>query len=243
LQSLLEPGESLQEIIYLGLSSPDLDISRYYVLRHFADDASNAEITHHTASEMICPACGNKYQDAYFVPAIRPERLPASPKVMSFYGKLKMFCREPFLEKYETAGLTGFSFEDWETCDKHRVPLYLIRVPQHKWQDRTGVCDTCEMKTNVTTPEGLFNCHEQFQYDIQHIRTYRWDAFVLSRRAIDFFSRYSSMMKTILNPPPSISPIIPGYREDEIWPEPRVFAYGEVPLHMLRSSWESKKQI
>jgi len=246
IRDLLKSGESIQEfvsrIVLCSKSDQDLLANNWYIVRNFADDASNAEITHHTNSEIICPACGNKFQNAYFVPAIRPEKLPASPKLMSFYGPMKLFCREPFIEKYHKSGLTGFSFEHWEICDKHKVPLYLVRVQQHQWQDQTGVCDRCQMKTNVTTPVGLFNIHEQFKYDIQHVRTYRSDAFVISRRAVEFFRQNSRYMRTVLMPPSVAYPILPGYLEDVAWPEPKLFAHGDIPLHMLRSSWERSSE-
>lgn len=242
-QKRMRANEFMQELIYdISSTEGDLIEADWYIVRNFADDASNAEITHHTDSEMICPACGNDFQNAYFVPAIRPEKLPGSPKLMSFYGPMKLFCRQPFLEMYHKSGLTGFSFEDWEICDKHKVPLHLIRVQQHQWQDRTGVCDRCQMKTNVTTPVGLFNVHEQFKYDIQHVRTYRSDAFVISRRGVQFLSRVCRMMKGAAEPPYYLFPVIPGYLEDIISPEPKLFAQGDIPLHMLRSSWERSSE-
>ena len=230
----------VQERILPNAIKYDQSNHEWFILFKFADDASRAEITHHTDSEITCKTCGNKQQNPRFVPAIKPSKLPVRPKLMSFYAPLKIFCRPKFIKQYEKAGLTGLTFIEWNEKDKHGQPLTLIKVTRHQWQDRAGVCDACEMKTNVTNTCGFFNTHDQFQYDIQYVNTYEVQTFVLSRKAIEFFRGTTEFTKIVLEDTPSIYPIIPGYLEDIVWPEPKLFAHGKIPLHMLRSSWEKK---
>lgn len=244
LRSVLPPesGGVTERVVPSNIDPAVIDKVDWFLVVRFADDASNGEITHHTDSIITCPICGNQYQDPRFVPALRAARLPARPKLMTFYGFHKLFCRPKFIDLYKNSGLTGLTFVDWGETDKHKVPLSLIYVKQHKWQDRTGVCDKCEMKTNATSRCGLFNVHEKFQYDIQYLSTFDegGEIFVLSRAAMKFFEKYSGYMKCVLEEPVAITPIIPGYLEDLVWPEPRLFANGEKPVSMLRSSWEKK---
>jgi len=240
LEKKLPTNAYIQEnIIPEGIRFDKSD-QEWFITFSFADDASNAEITHHTDSEITCKTCGNKQQNSNFVPAIKPSKLPARPKLMTFYAPLKLFCRPKFIKRYEQSGLTGLTFIDWDEKDKHGQPLTLIKVERHQWQDRTGVCDVCEMKTNVTTAYGLFNTHEKFKYDIQYVNTYDSQDFVLSRKAVEFFLEVTDFMEGIYRFPETLIPIMPGYLEDIVWPEPKLFAHGEIPLHMLRSSWEKK---
>jgi hypothetical protein len=210
----------------------------WFLLSRFADDASNAEVGDHRTSRIVCSACGNTYQDPGYVPVIDPVPLRAKPILMTFYAPLKMFCRPKFIPRYERSGLTGLSFSDWGQHDRHGQPLTRVTVQRHQWQERTGVCDECQMKTNVTSSWGLFSMKEVFKYDIQYLCSYKDECFVLSRRALKFFGEVTSFTKSLLSDPDGLVPVLPGYREDVVWPEPKLFGHGDIPVHMLRSSWE-----
>lgn len=231
-------------------SIEEMETAAWFMVYGFADigDITNAEITHHTDSIMECPNCGNRYQNPRFVPAIRPKKLPSRPILMTFYGPHKIFCRPKFIELYKQSGLTGISFIEWDEKDKKGLPLSLIHVEPHKWQDRAGVCSTCEMKTNATNSIGLFNMREHFKYDLQYIHVFdekggdMGTSFILSQTAVDFLLTVSGQMQTILEPPlTTITPIMPGYMEDVVWPEPRMCTSDKPPQYMLRSSWERKQ--
>lgn len=244
LERALPPKGFLKELIFPSFASrEEVATVDWFLVRSFADDASRAEKTHHTDSFISCPACGNQYQDPDFDLKVSPAKFPVTPKLMTFYGSLKLFCRPKFINRYEQSGLTGMTFRDWGVKDRHGIPLSRIGVELHRWQDRAGVCDACEMKTNLTTDVGCFNTHEQFKYDIQYLRTPLGfssdptEIFVLSRRAVDFFVEVSSYMQTVMEEPTSVVPIMPGHLEDIVWPEPRLFAHGEKPTRMLRASW------
>ncbi len=210
--------------------------SRHYICYRFANIVANAEITHHTDSEVVCQACGNYHQDQDFIPKINLAKLQSKPILMDFYGTLKVFCRPRFIENYKQSGLTGLSFADWGISDKKGLPLAQVRPQKHIWQDRTGVCDECEMKTNITSILGVFNTHEIFKYDFQYVSVNdrEGEGFILSKRALEFCAKFTrDSVDDYLT-----YPVIPGYMEDKIWPEPKMFTNGEAPLFMLRRSWE-----
>lgn len=221
----------------------------YFMLGHLADDFSDAEKGHHSDSWRTCAACGNKYQDPEYVPKAKGSRLRPRP-LGSFYGPLKLFCTPKFINMYNEAGFTGLTFSRWGRVTDYRAknPLYLIHVEQHEWQDQDGVCSTCGMKTNVTSAMGCFNVHDRFLYDFQYLRVFcassdPREEFVLSRRALNLLVKIDETVGSYWKEPTTlITPILPSYMDDLIWPEPRLCTPDRPPLYMLRANWERASQ-
>lgn len=208
----------------------DSDSEEFFVFDVIGDDASNAEKTHHADSTRKCEQCGNEYQDPAFVPVFDDRRIPKKSILVSFYGDLKILCRPSFVDLYAESGLTGLSFQRAE-ASRDANPLHHVAVAQHSWIDKAGVCDTCGMKTNVMAP-AFFNLDETYRYDIQYVLLYDTCQFVLSSKAIRFLDQHTEIGQSMEF---AAAPIKPGYRQDTIYPEDRLFRAGTWPTKVLKT--------
>lgn len=226
---------------------PDVLDREWNYLLSLGEPVGGAEVSKHEHGVERCRRCGQLYDSNDVVPEINVKLLRnRSAKLMHFYHVHKVFCRPSFVEAWEKASLTGLSFEPWGVKDRQGRPLSLVRTAKHDWQDRTGVCEMCGMKTNVTTVDACFNVNEQFKYDFQFLRTFNGTAFVISQAAFEFMETVEPITNVWDEDSAlGIYPIVPGMHEELIRPEPKLFMYPEVPMRMIRlpsgssSGWAS----
>lgn len=187
---------------------------------------------------VTCPQCGNPTFDCNFFYSRSNWKAPRKA-IFNVGDEFLPICTSEFIEKYEQQKFTGLTF----------IPIddvyYRVSVAEHQWQERSGVCTHCNMKTNVI-PCAFFNLKEEYLYDFQFIRvnthSYRavLPSFIFSRRAYKFL--IENYHKPELKPNSSLpwtyitQPVIPGYMSDLVYPKPRMYYNGSYPMDIYVNS-------
>ena len=191
----------------------------------------------HNGRKIKCSDCGNWSLNPDFQTQFNPKTLWKKTPVYSLNSANFYLTRHSFIREFERQGFTGVTFKLF-TEEYSRM-----EIVQHEWNDRSGVCRTCGMKTNVIR-EAYFNLPEKYLYDFQrlqyNINAIDWagdsgmydQRIVMSSRSANFLHKYS---KILCNPAEGI-PILPGYLSDIIWPEDRMFTDGDYPDSVLRKT-------
>ena len=174
----------------------------------------------------VCPACGNKPINAELPEDFLFSKLPKKKSLFYFYPPHLHFARQKFIDSYEASGLTGLSFE--QVGDD----LFYINVALHRWNDRTGVCEQCEMKTNVIG-NSYFNLPEQYLYDIQRVEVNTCNGYSVLDSPYYVFSRNAaSFLKQDIRG--CSIPILPNHLSDLVWPTSQMFTNGTYPTTVYR---------
>jgi len=174
---------------------------------------------------VCCHGCGNPRENVGR--RVRLKRKLVGKQHLLSLPSTRLICGDVFRHSCLDAGLTGLTFEPL-AAGATRSAWYWVEVVQHKWQDESGVCPHCGMKTNVRSP-AYFNLPEQYQHDFQRVLLFDEFNLVLSSRAVEFMSSLGlTSLKNVY------VPILPGFHADIIAPEDRVFRNGDYPTRVLR---------
>lgn len=222
------------EIVTLSDFMDEYGSASHFMFPYIGDDASgcddcdSAEVGYHVDSLVKCPDCGNEHQSLAYPLRVRGRRLPKSKELFTFYGELSVFCRESFVQKASDCGLTGLEFPQIPLERTEGTPLFRVKPHLHRWQDRSGVCEGCGMKTNVRGVQ-MFNLPEEYGFDVQVARLFDGHLYVLSRKALECISGacHITFEKTCFGP------IRPGYMAGLLRPEDKVFRFGEAPTRVV----------
>ena len=174
--------------------------------------------------DSYCPECGNRPYCTDIPDDFKFKRLPKKQSLFSFYPPPLYFAREKFIKAYERAGLTGLTFESMPE------DLFLVKVVKHRWNDRVGVCDKCEMKTNVVSDD-FFNLPENYLYDIQRVEVNCGSGAGLVPHCVVTPKAFKFLKLGIWS---CFSPVMPYHLSDLVWPAPRMFTNGTYPITVYR---------
>jgi hypothetical protein len=196
----------------------------------------------HNDRKIQCSDCGNLYLNPNFETEFKMKKSLQKESVFAINAPHFNIARADFVENFKQQNFTGVTFEPF--FDGY----YKMNIVQHQWNDRSGVCAVCGMKTNVIRT-AFFNLYEEYLYDFQSVLTncisddsgdsINLDAqVVMSSRAMRFMYQYCDPFSNPVGE--TITPIMSGYLSDVIWPEDCMFYNGDYPLSVLRESWEKK---
>lgn len=232
LRALLPPDMHIREVVFLDEITAD-DVCSAKFVGHHIDDVlpgiSDGILPHDYPA--TCSVCENKYLPAdadFHVPI---GKLKQRKFMITFLkGCLQLVCTAEFRRWYEDAGLTGLSF--LPVKESMSRALYRVQVVQHQWTDRSGVCLSCVMKTNVTTFGGVSYLDENYHYDFQFVRIWNDTRFIISQRAFQM-AQATKGLSLPLNSDTMPRPMVPGCLSDLIRPEDRICTPGNPPMRML----------
>jgi hypothetical protein len=236
----IKPGEPKNFIKIFWGTNDDLDPVNFdwRVTTHIGDWKILSDKHKHNGLKIKCSDCGNWMLNPDFQTQFNPKSLWKKKAVFSLNSANFYLAREWFVEEFNQQGFTGVTF------DYFLEGYYRMEIADHVWNNRSGVCPTCGMKTNVIR-ESYFNLPEKYLYDIQRLQ-YNFNGndlgntsglmdqrIVLSSRAMNFLYKHCD---PFCNPLGAVIPIMPGHLSDIIWPEDKMFTDGDYPDSVLRKT-------